>query len=68
MPLITVIGKDDLGFSPKFGPIIKGQIYEIEESDFADQLFNKADQASKPKGSTPDPGPLTLDPASKGGP
>ena len=38
---ITVTGKGDLGFSPKFGEIIEGQEYTIEEEDFADQLFVK---------------------------
>jgi hypothetical protein len=38
---ITVIGKANLGFSPKFGEIIAGQEYTIEEADFADQLFTR---------------------------
>lgn len=37
---ITVIGKGNLGFSPKFGEIVAGQEYTIEEEDFADQLFD----------------------------
>ena len=36
---ITVLGKDDLGLSWKFGWIIKGQEYSIAEEDFTDQLF-----------------------------
>lgn len=39
MATITVIGKDDLGHSPKFGDIRKGQKYTIEETDFAPELF-----------------------------
>lgn len=36
---ITVIGKADLGFSWKFGQIIKGQEYAIAEEDFTPDLF-----------------------------
>lgn len=39
MAKITVTGRDDLGFSPKFGDIRKGQKYTIEETDFAIELF-----------------------------
>jgi hypothetical protein len=49
--LITVIGKDDLGHSWKFGQIIKGQEYSIEEEDFTDQLFERPSTKST-KGGT----------------
>lgn len=39
MASIVVIGRDDLGYSPKFGAIIKDQEYTIEEEDFAPELF-----------------------------
>lgn len=39
MAQITVTGRDDLGLSPKFGDIRKGQKYTIEETDFAIELF-----------------------------
>ena len=39
----TVTAKDDLGHSPKFGDIRKGQKYTIEETDFAPELFNAPD-------------------------
>ncbi len=41
MAKINVIGKGNLGFSPKFGEIVAGQEYTIEEEDFADQLFDR---------------------------
>ncbi len=41
MATITVIGKGDLGYSPKFGPIVKDQQYTIEEEDFAPELFER---------------------------
>lgn len=40
MATITVTGRANLGFSPKFGDIKKDQKYTIEESDFAIELFN----------------------------
>lgn len=46
--MITVTGKDNLGFSPKFGDIVKGQSYDIEEADFADQLFDGPTADYKP--------------------
>jgi hypothetical protein len=39
MATIIVTGKADLGHSPKFGEIRKGQKYTIEEIDFAVELF-----------------------------
>lgn len=45
--LITVIGKDDLGFSWKFGQIIKGQEYSIDPEDFTDQLFVLPSKSTK---------------------
>jgi hypothetical protein len=39
MPKITVKGKADLGWSPKFGNIVAGQEYEIDEADFTAVLF-----------------------------
>ena len=45
--LITVYGKDDLGYSPKFGPIVKGQEYSIHESDFSDVLFVRSPSKQK---------------------
>lgn len=39
MAQITVTAKDDLGFSPIFGEIKKGQQYTIEEEQFASELF-----------------------------
>jgi len=51
MAKITVTAKDDLGFSPKFGQIVKGQTHEIDEEDFADQLFD---------GPTPDYKPIWI--------
>jgi hypothetical protein len=47
---ITVIGKDNLGYSPKFGEIVKGQQYQIEEEDFADQLFDLPSDKKTVKG------------------
>ena len=47
--MITVTGKDDLGYSPKFGQIIKGQQYTINEEDFTPELFVKP---GKTKGGT----------------
>ena len=45
---ITVIGLANLGFSPKFGEIVKDQEYEIEADDFADQLFkHKSEKTNK---------------------
>lgn len=40
MATITVTAKDNLGHSPKFGDIVKGQQYQIEETDFAIELFD----------------------------
>lgn len=40
MGTITVTAKDDLGYSPKFGDIRKGQTYTINEADFAPGLFD----------------------------
>lgn len=48
---ITVKAKDNLGFSPKFGEIVKGQEYTMEEEEFADQLFD---------GPTPDYKPIWI--------
>jgi len=39
MAKITVTGLGNLGFSPKFGEILEGQEYTIEEEDFAPELF-----------------------------
>lgn len=36
---ITVFGLDNLGYSDKFGVIVRGQEYTIDEADFTDQLF-----------------------------
>lgn len=36
---ITVFGLDNLGYSDKFGWIVRGQEYTIDEADFTDQLF-----------------------------
>lgn len=47
MASIVVIGKGNLGTSPKFGPIEKGREYTIEEEDFAPELF---ELKKKPKG------------------
>lgn len=44
---IIVVGRDNLGTSPKFGPIVKGQEYTIEKDDFAPELF---ELKKKPKG------------------
>lgn len=44
---IVVIGKGNLGYSPKFGAIIKGQQYTIDKADFAPELF---ELKRKPKG------------------
>lgn len=41
MSKITVIGKADLGRSHKFGPIVQGQQYIIDEADFTEQLFER---------------------------
>lgn len=45
---ITVIGKGNLGYSPKFGEIIEGQEYTIDAEDFAPELFkHKSKQNQK---------------------
>jgi len=53
MAKITVKAKIDAGIHLKYGPIVKGQEYEIEEADFGDQLFELPAQgqpaAEKPK-------------------
>jgi hypothetical protein len=49
MAAIIVIGKGDLGYSPKFGAIIQGQEYTIEEEDFAPELFERK-RKKEPKG------------------
>lgn len=41
MAKITVKAKIDAGVHLKYGPIIKGQEYEIEENDFGNQLFER---------------------------
>ncbi len=43
MAKIIVTAKDNLGHSPKFGDIRKGQTYTIEETDFAPELFDAPD-------------------------
>lgn len=40
MANIIVIGKGNLGYSPKFGEIIAGQEYTIAVEDFAPELFD----------------------------
>lgn len=45
---ITVTAKGDFGYHPKHGPIVKGQKYEINELDYADQLFNPPTPDYKP--------------------
>jgi len=49
---ITVTGKGNLGYSPKFGEILEGQEYTIAEEDFAPELFNLPGkkQNNNPKG------------------
>lgn len=39
MPRITVTARITAGTHPVHGPIVEGQRYEIEEHQFADQLF-----------------------------
>jgi hypothetical protein len=41
MPKITVKAKIDGGTHIKYGPIIKGQEYSIEEEDFGAELFER---------------------------
>lgn len=43
---ITVTAKITAGHHPKYGAIIAGQIYQIDEADFADQLFVGAPHAA----------------------
>lgn len=52
MPRITVTAKDDLGYSWKFGQIVKGQQYEIEADDFTDQLFDPPATSTNTMGGT----------------
>jgi hypothetical protein len=41
MPKIKVKAKIDAGVHLKYGPIIKGQEYEIEDRDFGPELFER---------------------------
>lgn len=45
---ITVVAKVDSGFHPKHGLIKKGQKYEIDERDYAEQLFDPPNAGYKP--------------------
>lgn len=46
--MITVRAKITAGVHPVHGPIVEGQIYTIEESQFADQLFERVETDHQP--------------------
>jgi len=50
MATIKVKSKVENTIHPKYGPLKKGQILEIDEKDFGDQIFEKIDKKDKKKG------------------
>lgn len=46
--MITVRAKITAGTHPVHGPIIEGQEYRIEESQMADQLFERVGDDNQP--------------------
>lgn len=50
---INVVAKITAGVHPKYGAIIEGQTYTIDEQDFGDQLFDRPED--KPAVAEPKP-------------
>lgn len=49
MAVIKVIAKIGDTHHPKYGLLIKGQEYEIDESDFGDEIFERATESKTKK-------------------